>query len=168
MCAAAYAANLLKLARQDRHLHPAVVIYYVTGQCNLNCTYCEDFGARRNPANDKPLPLEQAKQILRVIRTGCNALWLTGGEPLTHPAIDDLLRCAKRELTFREVTLITNGMLLPQHETALTHIDRLVISLDATDPQTWSQTIGAPPPQQKPSCAMCKPTPPASARLAFR
>ncbi len=145
MRVAAYAANLLKLARQDRHLHPAVVIYYVTGQCNLNCAYCEDFGSRRNPASDKPLPLEQARHILRVIRTGCDALWLTGGEPLTHPAIDDLLRCAKRELHFREVTLITNGVLLAQHEPALSAIDRLVISLDSTDPAAWSQTIGAAP-----------------------
>ncbi len=145
MRAATYAANLIKLARQDRHLHPGLVIYYVTGQCNLNCAYCEDFGARRNSASDKPLPLEQAGQILRVIRSGCDALFLTGGEPLTHPEIDALVTYAKRELKFRELTLITNGMLLPQHETALRAVDRLIVSLDSTDPAPWSQTIGVPP-----------------------
>ncbi len=139
-----YAANLTKLARQDRHLHPGVVIYYVTGQCNLNCAYCEDFGARRNPASDLPLPLEQARRILGIIRSGCDALWVTGGEPLTHPDIDALLTHAKRDLRFREVTLITNGTLLPRHEAALLYVDRLVISLDSTDPAAWSQTIGAP------------------------
>ena len=25
------------------------VTYYVTERCNLNCVYCEDFGAKRNP-----------------------------------------------------------------------------------------------------------------------
>jgi len=142
---ATYTNNLLKLSRQDRHLDPSVIIYYVTGQCNLNCAYCEDFGARRNPDSDKPLPLEQAKQILRIIRTGSDALFLTGGEPLTHPEIDSLITYTKSDLKFRELTLITNGMLLPQHETVLRAVDRLIVSLDSTDPKLWSQTIGVPP-----------------------
>jgi len=58
-----YLRNLFKLARNDRHLHPRVAIYYVTGQCNLNCAYCEDFGARRNDQNQSPLPLGQVLQI---------------------------------------------------------------------------------------------------------
>lgn len=140
----AYIANWFKLARQDRHLHPNVAIYYVTGQCNLNCMYCEDFGARRNSANESPLPIEQAKHILRVIRTGTDALFLTGGEPLTHPQIGDLVSFAKRDLRFREVTLITNGLLLPAHETLLPLLDRLIISLDSTDPEVWSGMIGMP------------------------
>jgi MoaA/NifB/PqqE/SkfB family radical SAM enzyme len=140
-----YLRNLFKLARNDRHLHPRVAIYYVTGQCNLNCAYCEDFGARRNEQNQSPLPLEQAIQILRAIRTGVDALMLTGGEPLTHPQIDEIITCAKNELKFRELTLISNGFLLPQHEDPLSAIDRLIVSLDSVDPQLWSQTIGVPP-----------------------
>ena len=75
-----YAANLLKLAQNDRHLHPRVAIYYVTGQCNLNCAYCEDFGARRNAEAMRPLPFEQVIRILRVVRSGVDALFLAGGE----------------------------------------------------------------------------------------
>ena len=138
------ARNLLKLARNDRHLHPRVAIYYVTGQCNLNCAYCEDFGARRNQGNLHPLPLEQAIQILRVARSGVDALMLTGGEPFTHPEIDQIALRAKHELKFRELTVISNGFLLPQHEAALAVVDRLIVSLDCLDPQHWSQTIGAP------------------------
>ncbi len=136
--------NLLKLARNDRHLHPRVAIYYVTGQCNLNCAYCEDFGARRNPQNAAPLQLEQVMKILRIARGGMDALFLTGGEPFTHPDIDQIILRAKHELKFRELTLISNGFLLPQHEAALPAIDRLIISLDSTDPALWSQTIGVP------------------------
>jgi MoaA/NifB/PqqE/SkfB family radical SAM enzyme len=121
-----------------------VAIYYVTGQCNLNCAYCEDFGARRNEQNQRPLPLEQVLQILRIVRGGVDALMLTGGEPLTHPQIDEIILHAKKELKFRELTLISNGFLLPQHETALSSVDRLIVSLDSLDPQLWSQTIGVP------------------------
>ena len=140
-----YAANLFKLARNDRHLHPRVAIYYVTGQCNLNCAYCEDFGARRNAASHLPLPFEQVMRILRVIRSGMDALFLTGGEPLTHPDIDRIVLAAKKELKFREISLISNGLLLAQHETLLPALDRLIVSLDSADPQLWSQTIGVPP-----------------------
>jgi MoaA/NifB/PqqE/SkfB family radical SAM enzyme len=143
----AYLSNLLKLARNDRHLHPRVAVFYVTGQCNLNCAYCEDFGAHRNEQNLAPLPLEQVMKILRIIRTGMDSLWLTGGETLTHPDIDEIVTRAKRDLKFRELTLITNGLLLPKHESALSSIDRLIVSLDSTDPQSWSQTIGVSPAQ---------------------
>lgn len=140
----AYIANWLKLARQDRHLNPNVAIYYVTGQCNLNCIYCEDFGARRNPANENPLPVDQAKHILSVIRTGTDALFLTGGEPLTHPQIGELADSAKSELRFRELTLITNGLLIDSHTDLLPSLDRLIISLDSSDPAAWSGIIGTP------------------------
>jgi MoaA/NifB/PqqE/SkfB family radical SAM enzyme len=140
-----YLRNLFKLARGDRHLHPRAVVFYVTGQCNLNCAYCEDFGARRNDGNFAPLPLEQVMKILRVIRSGVDALMLTGGETLTHPDIDEIVVRAKRELKFRELTLISNGLLLPKHEAALSAVDRLIVSLDSTDAAAWSQTIGIPP-----------------------
>jgi len=140
----AYAANWFKLARQDRHLRPNVAIYYVTGQCNLNCAYCEDFGGRRNAGNENPLPFEQAKHILSVIRTGTDALFLTGGEPLTNPHIDALVSHAKRELRFRELTLITNGSLLSAHEPLLPLVDRLIISLDSINPAVWAGVIGMP------------------------
>ncbi len=142
-----YWRNILKLACNDRHLHPCVAVFYVTGQCNLNCAYCEEFGARRNDQSIKPLALDDILRILRVIRTGVDTLWLTGGEPFTHPDIDEIVRRAKRGLNFRELTLISNGLLLARHEPALPHIDRLIVSLDSTDTQSWSQTIGVSPAQ---------------------
>ena len=141
-----YASNLVRLAGNNRHLNPSVAIYYVTTQCNLNCAYCEDFGAGRNERAEPPLPLERAMKILRVIRSGVDALFITGGEPLLHPDIDELIKHAGRELKFREITLITNGFLLSKHEAALPFIDRLIVSLDSLDAQSWSRTIGIPVP----------------------
>jgi MoaA/NifB/PqqE/SkfB family radical SAM enzyme len=107
-----YIQNLLKLTRGDRNLTPQVAVYYVTMQCNLNCAYCEDFGSRRNHQVTQNPSFEDAKKILRVIRSGFSRLWITGGEPLMHPQILELLSYARNELKFREISLITNGTLL--------------------------------------------------------
>lgn len=138
-----YLDNLVKIARGDFTLSPHLAVYYVTMQCNLNCTYCEDFGSRRNHLVTQNPTLEDAKKILKVIRTGVDRLWLTGGEPLMHPSILELLRYARNDLKFREISLITNGVLLSEslkagrsiHSNLLTLLDRLIISLDSVDPQ---------------------------------
>lgn len=139
-----YWQNVGKLLLRDRLLQPLAVTYYVTTRCNLNCVYCEEFGAARNHAAVEPLPLDDALRLLQVIRTGVDSLILTGGEPLLYPDIDALVSRARRQLKFRHLTLLSNGFLLPQHEAVLSHIDRLVISLDAVDPEFWGTVIGVP------------------------
>lgn len=149
-----YFQNLLKLTTNNRDLTPQIAVYYVTMQCNLNCAYCEDFGSRRNHQVTQNPSMEDAKKILRVIRSGFSRLWLTGGEPLMHPQILELLNYARNELKFREISLITNGTLLSerlkvgklaglnvqtfQPSNLLTLLDRLVISLDSVDPHALS------------------------------
>ena len=146
-----YPGNLLKRARGDYTFDPRLAVYYVTMQCNLNCGYCEDFGSRRNHMVTPNPTLEDAKRILKVIRTGVDRLWLTGGEPLMVPYILELLEYARNDLKFSEISLITNGTLLSQSlkvdrlvvsnlqtfqpSNLLTFLDRLVISLDSVDPQ---------------------------------
>ena len=134
-----YLQNLSRLKRGNFMLSPRLAVYYVTMQCNLNCTYCEDFGARRNHQVTSAPPLADAKRILEVIRTGMDRLWLTGGEPLLHPRLQDLLAYAHKDLKFREISLITNGTLLSQNLNLLPFLDRLIVSLDAVDPQALSQ-----------------------------
>jgi MoaA/NifB/PqqE/SkfB family radical SAM enzyme len=139
-----YATNLTRLLRRDCLLRSLAATYYVTTRCNLNCAYCEDFGARRNGQGATTLPLEDALRVLRTIRSGVDRLILTGGEPLLHPDIDALLSGACRELKFRHLTLLTNGLLLPEHERSLPFVNRLVISLDSTDPGLWSSLVNVP------------------------
>jgi MoaA/NifB/PqqE/SkfB family radical SAM enzyme len=136
-------SNFVRITNNHRHLKPRVAVYYVTAQCNLNCAYCEDFGSRRNAINLKPAAFDDAKKILNVIRGGADSIMLTGGEPFTNPDIDSLIGYAKRDLRFRELTLITNGTLIDQHAESLPLIDRLIISLDSIDSQRWSTIIGA-------------------------
>jgi MoaA/NifB/PqqE/SkfB family radical SAM enzyme len=136
-----YWFNLFNLLRGQRPSRPLVVTYYVTTQCNLNCAYCEDFGARRNASLAPPLPLEQVMRILQVIRSGTDRLILTGGEPLLHPHIEAIVEGARRKLGFRGLTLLTNAALLHQHENILPYLDRLVISLDTLDSARWSKVL---------------------------
>jgi MoaA/NifB/PqqE/SkfB family radical SAM enzyme len=128
-----YLQNLLKLSWRERTLYPLVAVYYVTTQCNLNCAYCEDFGARRNQQAETIPRTEQVHKILSVIRSGVPRLWLTGGEPLLAPHLPDLLRIARNKLKFREITLISNGTMLSQNLEILRYLDRLVVSLDSVD-----------------------------------
>lgn len=139
-----YGRNLVKLLRRDRLLDPLAVSYYVTTRCNLNCAYCEDFGARRNASAVSGLPLEEAKRVLEVIRSGTDTLIFTGGEPLLHPDIAELALHAKEGLKFRSLSMLSNGSLLPRNEAVLPALDRLVISLDSTDPEFWREIINAP------------------------
>lgn len=138
-----YWSNLFKLLGRNRLLSPQVFVYYLTAHCNLNCVYCEDFGAGRNEQLAAELVLEDAFHVLRVLRSGTDRLILTGGEPLLYPDITPLVAYARQELGFA-LTLTTNGLLLPRYEGILDHVDRLVISLDAVDPERWGGMICAP------------------------
>lgn len=141
-----YLTNLLRLLRGDRLLNPLAVSFCVTPFCNLNCLYCEDFGARRNvSASTQPLPLADAKRLLDMIRQASDSLIMTGGEPLLYPELEVLVAYASRELRFRSLTLLSNGSLLPGHTQVLSHLNRLVISLDTIDSQAWDQTLRASP-----------------------
>ncbi|MBT3322562.1 MAG: radical SAM protein [Anaerolineae bacterium] len=127
-----YLRNLLHIKKNQRTLDPRLAIYYITTHCNLNCTYCEDFGAQRN-ADATTSMLDDAKKILKIIRDGVDNLWITGGEPLLAPHLLDLLDYARDDLLFREISLITNGTLLSQNLDLLALVDRLIISLDSLD-----------------------------------
>ncbi len=143
-----YLLNLFNLAAGRRVLRPLVAVFHLTGRCNLNCTYCEDYGARR-PNNALAelgtLSLAEAAQVLAILRQATPNLILTGGEPLLYPHVDDLARQAKQAHHFHHLTLLTNGLLLNKHRTLLPYLNRLVISLDSLDALQWGQTIGLGP-----------------------
>lgn len=140
-----YGINLARMAVAATPMRPLVVSYCVTTYCNLNCVYCEDFGARRNTDQPAPLPLDDAKRLLAVIRQATSSLIVTGGEPLLYPDLPALLAYARRDLRFRHVTLLTNAALLRERMDVLPLLHRLMVSVDATSPALWDQTIRAEP-----------------------
>ena len=85
----------------------------ITNACNSKCAHCYNFGAqdgRRSFAGSSLSDIE-CRELLKALREhGVFRLVVSGGEPLLHPRIFDLLFEA-RSLGF-QVVLYTNGLLV--------------------------------------------------------
>jgi GTP 3',8-cyclase len=116
----------------------------VTDRCNLRCRYCmprEVFGP-----DHAFLPRSELltfEEITRVVRTavsvGVTKIRLTGGEPLLRKELPDLVAQLAAIEGIADLALTTNGLLLPQHATALADagLHRVTVSLDAIDETTF-------------------------------
>lgn len=79
----------------------------VTRRCNLACGYCNEFDKK-----SKPVPYETLCRVIdKLVKLGTITLELTGGEPLLHPRLVDVLLYA-RSVGIPRLRLITNGFLL--------------------------------------------------------
>ena len=115
----------------------------VTDRCNFRCTYCMPksvFG--RDHAFLPRRELLSFEEITRVARTfaglGVRKLRLTGGEPLLRAEIEILIEMLAA-IPGIELTLTTNGALLPRKARALRDagLDRVTVSLDSLDDDTF-------------------------------
>lgn len=106
--------------------HPVLCNYYVTYRCNATCGFC-DIWERPSPY----VTLEQARDNFRDLkRLGVRVIDFTGGEPLLHRQLPDLLTEAKRQGFITTVT--TNGLLYPKQAEQLRGlVDMLHFSLDS-------------------------------------
>ena len=107
---------------------PVLCNYYVTYRCNAKCSFCDIW--------EKPSPyitLEDVHQnLLDLKRLGVQVIDFTGGEPLLHRQIDQMLGMA-HDMGFI-TTLTTNGLLYPKlAERLKDKVDMLHFSLDSSD-----------------------------------
>lgn len=115
---------------------PVLVQMVVTRRCNLSCGYCNEY----DDVSD-PIPVERLKaQIDHVAAMGTIVLTFTGGEPLLHPQLDELIAYAVSKGL--QVTSITNGY--PVTRTWIERLNRagltfLQISIDNLEPNDVSQ-----------------------------
>jgi MoaA/NifB/PqqE/SkfB family radical SAM enzyme len=86
--------------------HPVLAHIVPTRRCNLSCTYCNEFDDV-----SKPVPVaEMLRRIDLLANLGTSIIAFSGGEPLLHPELDDLIvRIRKRRAI---AGMITNGYLL--------------------------------------------------------
>jgi MoaA/NifB/PqqE/SkfB family radical SAM enzyme len=107
--------------------HPVLCNYYVTYRCNASCSFC-DIWERPSPY----VTLEQAEANMRDLKKlGVKVIDFTGGEPLLHRQIDELLALAKAYGFI--TTLTTNGLLYPKWAEKLKGlVDMLHFSLDSS------------------------------------
>lgn len=109
----------------------------VTDRCNLRCTYCMPASGIRQVRHDEILTFEKIARVAReASQLGISKIRITGGEPLVRKNIAFLIRSLKAIAGIREVSLTTNGVLLPVQAAEIRQagLDRLNISLDTIDP----------------------------------
>src|SRR6478609_11779154 len=104
--------------------HPVLCNYYVTYRCNAKCSFCDIW--------EKPSPyitLENAARNLDDLRRlGVSVIDFTGGEPLLHRQLPELLQMARDRGFITTVT--TNALLYPKFAEKLKgKIDMLHFSL---------------------------------------
>jgi MoaA/NifB/PqqE/SkfB family radical SAM enzyme len=118
------------------HRHPILAQIVPMRRCNLACTYCSEFDSTSNP-----VPLEtMLRRIAYLVNLGTTVITISGGEPLLHPQLDDIIREIRRRGSI--ATLVTNGYLLtPERIRALSHagLDHLQISIDNAQPDSVSK-----------------------------
>jgi cyclic pyranopterin phosphate synthase len=111
----------------------------VTDRCNFRCVYCmpkEIFGPDHKFLHrDQILTFEEITRLARIFVThGVSKIRLTGGEPLVRKDLPDLIAMLA-EIPNLDLTLTTNGSLLPKHARALKDagLKRISVSLDSLD-----------------------------------
>lgn len=97
--------GLEKLAPRDFPGHISATVF--TGGCNFRCPYCHNADLVLKPGSLATIPPEAFFEFLDIRRGWLEAVCVTGGEPLMHEDLGDLLRAVKeRELL---VKIDTNG-----------------------------------------------------------
>ncbi|MBK8417961.1 MAG: GTP 3',8-cyclase MoaA [Anaerolineales bacterium] len=111
----------------------------VTDRCNFRCVYCmpkEIFGPDHQFLHrDQILTFEEITRLARLFSAhGVRKIRLTGGEPLVRKDLPDLISMLA-EIPDLDLTLTTNGSLLPKHARALKDagLKRVTVSLDSLD-----------------------------------
>lgn len=108
----------------------------LTDRCNLRCVYCMP----REGLQWQPLAEQlSVEEIVQVVATaaqgGVRRVRLTGGEPLVHPQIVEIVRRIASLPSIEEISLTTNAMLLERLAQPLADagLKRVNISLDSLD-----------------------------------
>lgn len=105
-------------------------------RCNLSCAYCNEFDKVSNPVAID----EMRRRIDHLKRLGTNVVTISGGEPLLHPQLDDLIRYIRSRGIL--AGLITNGYLLTEKRIQQLNdagLDHLQISIDNVQPDEVSK-----------------------------
>ena len=108
----------------------------LTDRCNLRCVYCMPHKGLQWQPREEQL---SAGEIVRVVEAaaseGVTRVRLTGGEPLVHPHVVEIVRGIASIKGIDEVSLTTNAILLAQLAQPLADagLKRVNISLDSLD-----------------------------------
>ena len=72
--------------------HPIMAHIIPIRRCNLSCEYCNEYDDF-----SKPVPLTTMKhRIDHLARLGTSIVTISGGEPLLHPELDEIIAHMRR------------------------------------------------------------------------
>jgi MoaA/NifB/PqqE/SkfB family radical SAM enzyme len=116
--------------------HPILVHVIPMRQCNLACTYCNEFDDVSSP-----VPLEEMKRRLNTLTDmGTSIITISGGEPLMHPELDEIIQHIRQRGMI--AGMITNGFFLNQERIERLNragLEHLQISIDNVMPDEVSK-----------------------------
>lgn len=115
----------------------------ITNHCNLRCCYCMPDGAQ--PDNTALLKTEEILFICKSLsEVGISKFKITGGEPLLHSNVIELIKSLKQLSLVDQVTLTTNGVLLSDKLSGLMNagLDGVNVSLDTLRPERYQKITG--------------------------
>jgi MoaA/NifB/PqqE/SkfB family radical SAM enzyme len=116
--------------------HPIMAHIIPIRRCNLACTYCNEYDDF-----SKPVPTEvMIGRINKLADLGTSILTISGGEPLLHPELDQIIAGMRRRSVM--AGMITNGYLLTAERVQRLNragLDHLQISIDNVMPDDVSK-----------------------------
>src|SRR5580692_1403706 len=111
--------------------HPLLAHIIPVRRCNLACTYCNEFDDFSKPVATE----EMFRRIDKLGALGTAVVTISGGEPLLHPELDEVIRRIRANGMI--AGLITNGyFLVPERIQRLNRagLEWLQISIDNVTP----------------------------------
>ncbi len=121
----------------------------VTDRCNFRCPYCmpaEVFGeSYQFLPREEILSFEEIHRLARIsVDLGVNKIRITGGEPLLRTQLPVLIGMLAGIPGLDDLTLTTNGYLLPQQAQRLKDagLKRITVSLDSLDQEVFKVMNG--------------------------
>jgi MoaA/NifB/PqqE/SkfB family radical SAM enzyme len=116
--------------------HPLLVHIVPIRRCNIDCGYCNEYDKTSPPISFDVM----ARRIDKLAELGTSVVAFSGGEPMLHPQLDDLIRRIRSHGMM--AGLITNGYYLVEKrikELNDAGLDYLQISIDNVIPDDVSK-----------------------------
>src|ERR1700746_3577644 len=116
--------------------HPLLAHIIPIRRCNLACEYCNEFDDVQKPVRTKTM----FRRIDKLAELGTSVITISGGEPLLHPELDDIIQRIRKHGMV--AGLITNGYLLVAERIQRLNkagLEWLQISIDNVNPDEVSK-----------------------------
>ncbi len=114
----------------------------VTDRCNFRCKYCMPPDGVSYKSHDEIMRYEEILIFAKIaVRAGVKRIRLTGGEPLVRKGLDKLIYQLNKIEDLEDISLTTNGYLLPEYADKLAKVglNRINVSLDTLDREKFKE-----------------------------